>query len=103
MHEIDHCGCDFPKCHYNDGFFRLAQNNASHQDPDINIAPSADQADDAIEKTWFNEQFLSWSVNASFANAIERLSHDEQSQIEESIWELARDIEVIRQCCRPDD
>ena len=53
--------------------------------------------------TWFNEQFLSWSVNASFANAIERLSHDEQSQIEESIWELARDIEVIRQCCRPDD
>ena len=103
MQEINRCGCDFPKCHDNQRLFRRAQNNASNKDPDINIAPTADQANDSIEKAGFNQQFLGWSINTQFANAIERFRHDEQSQVEKSVRQLARDIEVISQCRRPDD
>jgi hypothetical protein len=102
VQEINRCGCDFPECHDNERLFRHAQNNASNKDPDINIAPPADQTDDSIEKAGFDQQSHSCSVNAQFANAIERLRHDEQRQIEKSIRQLARDLEVISQCRRPD-
>ena len=76
MHEISRCRCDFPECHDNERLFRHAQNNASHKDPNINIPSPTDQTNDSIEKAGFNERFLGWSVNAQFANAIERLRQE---------------------------
>src|SRR6267142_827648 len=76
-------------CHKNKSFGWRSQEKPDCQDPDINIASSADEPDESLERTELVDEFTGSEINASLRQTVDAFSCEQQEQITKGVWQLA--------------